>query len=259
MSDAEPRGRFCWHDLMTSDPDAAQNFYKKVAGWGTDKWEGGETPYTMWTNEQGPLGGVMQLPEEAKAMGAPPHWIAYIYAPNVDETTNRATELGANTLVPPTDIPTVGRFSVLMDPQGAVFAAFQSSQDAPGHDNPAQQGEFSWHELATTDHEAAWGFYADLFGWQKTDAMDMGDMGIYQMYGRGGDLPLGGMFNKPAEMPTGWLHYIKVADVNAAVDTVKELGGQILNGPMEVPGGDLIAQCLDPQGAAFAVHSAASK
>lgn len=65
------------------------------------------------------------------------------------------------------------------------------------------------------------------------------------------------MFNKPAEMPGPpfWLYYIMVPDVKAVVEKIKGLGGQILNGPMEVPGGDLIAQCLDPQGAAFAIHS----
>ena len=69
--------------------------------------------------------------------------------------------------------------------------------------------------------------------------MDMGEGGMYQMYGRGAH-PLGGMFNRPPEMPwSSWLFYITVSDVNAAVDKVKALGGQILNGPMEAPGGDV--------------------
>ena len=91
---------------------------------------------------------------------------------------------------------------------------------------------------------------------EKLEAMDMGDAGIYQIYGRHG-IPLGGMFNKPAEMPgpPGWLYYIRVEDVRGAADRVHRLGGRVLNGPMEVPGGDLIAQCMDPQGAMFALHS----
>jgi predicted enzyme related to lactoylglutathione lyase len=86
--------------------------------------------------------------------------------------------------------------------------------------------------------------------------MDMGPGGIYQIYGQGG-APLGGMFNKPDEMPGPpmWLYYVSVDDVNIAVERVVELGGQVLNGPMEVPDGDLIAQCVDPQGALFALHS----
>jgi predicted enzyme related to lactoylglutathione lyase len=257
MSDY-PRGRFCWHDLMTSDPAAAEGFYKEIVGWGTDIWEGGEMPYTMFTNAGTALGGVMLLPEEAKAQGAPPNWMAYVAVPSVGETVAKAKELGGTAYVEPTEIPNVGSFAVLGDPQGAVFAVFTSKEEAPDLDKPPAQGEFSWHELATTDHESAFDFYADLFGWQKTEAMDMGEAGIYQMYGCGA-FPLGGMYKKPAEMPAPphWLHYIKVEDVNAAVEKVKELGGQVLNGPMEVPGGDFIAQCMDPQGAAFALHSTA--
>ena len=85
--------------------------------------------------------------------------------------------------------------------------------------------------------------------------MDIGDMGTYQIYGRGAH-PLGGMFNRPADMPrSAWLHYVRVSDVTAAAERVTELGGQVIRGPMEVPGGDMIAQCMDPQGAMFAVHS----
>jgi predicted enzyme related to lactoylglutathione lyase len=136
-----------------------------------------------------------------------------------------------------------------------VIAFFTPNESAPGHEGPSNPGEFSWHELATTNHQAAYTFYASLFNWNKTDAMDMGEMGIYQMFGRG-ELPVGGMFNKPPQMPMPmWLYYAMVDDVNATVEIVKENGGHVLNGPMEVPDGDLIAQCVDPQGAAFAIHS----
>ncbi len=250
-----PRGRFCWMDLMTSDPKAAEQFYTTIAGWGTQPWEGGEMPYTMFTKGEVALGGVMELPEQARSMGAPNHWLAYIAVPDVEATAAKTAELGGNILKDTTEIPSAGKFAVLADPQGAVFAVFNHESEAPGSDDPPTPGDFSWHELATSNHEAAFDFYAELFGWEKTDAMDMGPMGIYQMYGRGGP-PLGGMFNKPDEMPvSAWLHYIMVPDVNEAVQTVQKLGGQILNGPMEVPGGDVVAQCIDPQGAAFAIHS----
>ena len=257
MSGADPLGRFVWYDLMTSDPDAAVSFYGEVVGWGTQLWEG-ETPYTMWTNGETPLGGVMNLPEDAKKAGAPPHWIAYIATPDIDATVAKAKGLGAQVYHGPQDIPEVGSFAILADPQGAVFAVYTSKSDVPAEE-PSKEGEFSWHELATTDYEAGFDFYSELFGWQKTDAMDMGEAGIYQMYGRTSDVPLGGMFTKPDEMPGPpfWLFYVKVDDVNRVVERVKKYGGQVLNGPMEVPGGDWIAQCCDPQGAAFAIHSSA--
>lgn len=253
-----PLGRFIWYELLTDDPDGAQPFYKDVVGWGTSEWDGGAGPYTMWMNGETAVGGVMQLPEEAKAMGAPPHWLAYVATPDVDETGRRAVELGATILNGPMDIPSVGRISIIADPQGAVFAAFTPEAEAPGHEGPADVGEFSWHELITSNWEGAFDFYSALFGWEKTESIDMGEMGIYQMFGRNG-LTLGGMFNKSDDMPQppGWLYYTCVPDVDAAAERVKALGGSIVNGPMEVPGGDKIVQCMDRHGVAFALHAKA--
>ena len=256
MSDT-PLGRFCWYELMTTDPAVAPDFYGQIAGWGTAPFEGpGDNPYTMWMNGESAVGGIIQLPEAAVAEGAPPHWLVHISTPDLAATSTKAKELGGEVLHQ-MEIPTVGEFAIVRDPQGAVFSAYQPAGDTPGHDRPPEVGEFSWNELLTENWEGAWPFYSELFGWEKTDAMDMGEMGTYQIYGRGAH-PLGGMFNKPPEMPmSAWLFYIRVPDVNSAVEKVKENGGTVLNGPMEVPGGDSVAQCADPQGAAFAVHATA--
>jgi len=253
MSGETPRGRFVWYDLVTPDPEAGAKFYTAVTGWGTTTWEGGPHPYTMFTRDDVPLGGITPL--SMMPEGTPPHWLAYVSTPDVDATAARAEELGGRVLSPPDDIPEVGRFAILGDPQGAVFAVYRSSGEAPGHDGPPRVGEFSWHELATTDHGAALAFYSELFAWDTAEAMDMGEAGTYQMYSRKG-LPLGGMFDKPAEMPgpPAWLHYIRVDDVHQGAEKLAGLGGKVINGPMEVPGGDYIAQCVDPQGAMFAVH-----
>lgn len=256
MSDI-PKGRFVWYDLMTTDPKGAQSFYKDVIGWGTAPFDG-PMPYTMWTNGETPIGGVNDLPEEAKKAGAPPHWLSYIATPSVDETVDQAKGLGAKVLVEPQDIPTVGRFAILADPMGAAFAVYTPANEPPGHDGPANKGEFSWHELMSDEPEKAWDFYSALFGWEKTDSFDMGpEVGPYQMYGRAGEgFPLGGIYKRPKEMPTSaWLYYARVDDVHETVEQVKAKGGQVLNGPMEVPGGDFVAQCIDPQGSAFALHS----
>jgi uncharacterized protein len=251
-----PRGRICWHELLTTDPEAAPGFYEAVTGWGTEVWDSGEGSYTMWTNDSAPLGGVMRLPGQAAAAGAPSHWLAHISTPDIGATVVRARELGATVLVEES-VPTVGAFAIIADPYGAVFSAFEPESEAPGHDGPPTVGEFSWHELPTGDWEGAWSFYSELFGWEKTDAMDLGDMGMYQMYGRGAQ-PLGGMFNKTPEMAqSAWLCYIRVADMDASLEKVRELGGQVMSGPLEVPGGDVVAQCMDPSGAAFALHSTA--
>ncbi len=247
-------GDFVWYDLMTTDPDGAQDFYGKVVGWGTTEWDGA-APYTLWTSGEQPIGGVMELPDEAKSAGAPPHWLAYIQTPDVSGACERILSLGGQVLKEPQEIPNTGSFAVVADPQGAVFAIFTPADAQSQQDVTPKPGRFSWHELATDNPDGAWDFYSKAFGWKKTDAMDMGDMGIYQMYGNGNH-PLGGMFKRPPDMPvSAWVYYAMVPDIDAAVDQVTANGGQVLNGPMEVPGGDQVAQCMDPQGCMFALHS----
>lgn len=259
MPDPFPRGRFCWHELMTSDTTAAAAFYTKLTGWSTQAWP--EDPaYTLWMNRGAPVGGLMTLPQEAGQVRTSPHWLPYMAVEDADGSAFRATALGAQVLRDVQQVPTVGRFAVLEDPQGAVFAILQPEGEVPGHDDEPQRGEFSWHELATTDWQAAWSFYQALFGWEQTTSIEMGPAGVYQMYGRAGRT-LGGIYTKAADQPASphWLCYIKVPSADQAAQTVKQLDGQVVNGAMDVPSGDRIAQCIDPQGAIFAVHSAAAK
>ena len=159
--------------------------------------------------------------------------------------------LGGGVIVPGTDIPNVGRFAILTDPQGAVFAIFSGA--AGGHDGEPAIGEFSWHELATTDYKKAFEFYSALFGWDKQAEHDMGPMGVYFLFARNGR-ETGGIYNitPDMKMPPNWMQYVSVDSVDAAVERVKANGGKVLNGPMDVMGGDRIAQCMDPQGGVFA-------
>ena len=252
MSDA-PQCRFVWYDLMTTDTDQGKAFYTALFGWETQAWEG-PMVYDMWTNRGVPMGGIMELPDDARKGGVPANWLTYIGVEDLEAAVASATSLGGTILVDPTEIPSAGAFAVLADPQGAAFAVYRTGADDATSAGKAQVGDVSWHELATTDYESAFAYYHALFGWGKGDAMDMGDAGTYQLFhcaGMGG-----GMFNKPDEMPgpAFWLYYIKVGDIEKSVAKVRDLGGQVVNGPMEVPGGDQVAQCLDPQGAAFAMH-----
>ena len=249
-------GQHVWYDLVTTDTAGAIDFYTAVAGWGTQPFEGAPEPYEMWTVGDRPVGGVVALPPHARDAGAPPHWMAYVATPDADATTARAVELGA-THLHTEDIPSVGRFSILMDPFGAVFSAFTPVGENPPREGRPGPGEFSWHELMTDDHEKAFAFYAELFDWQKGATMDMGPMGIYQLVRQDG-IDFGGMMNRPEDMPVAaWLYYINVADMDAAIGRVTANGGEVVNGPMEVPGGDMVVQCMDPQGGAFALHMSA--
>jgi predicted enzyme related to lactoylglutathione lyase len=247
-------GRFVWHDLMTSDVEGAKKFYAQVVGWGTQAWEG-PNPYTLWTTGGVPIGGVMEINDEMKKNHVPPHWLPSVGVENVDDTLAKANKLGGKTVAPAMDIPGAGRYAIFQDPQGATIAIFAGSGGMDGAEAP-KKGNFSWHELTTSDHNAAFDFYSKLFGWEKTSEFDMGAMGIYQMYGQGG-VPYGGMMTRTPEMPPpNWLCYINVEDAKDAAATIEREGGKLMVGPMEVPGGDWIAVAMDPQGAATAVHSA---
>lgn len=249
------KGHFGWHELMTTDPAAAIDFYTKVVGWKTAPYEGTGQPYTMWMAGEAAIGGVMELPEQAREAGAPPHWMGYVTTPDAAATVARAESMGGRTVVPPFDVPTVGKIAVISDAQGAMISLLQPESEMPPPGEPAE-GQMSWCELMTSDPENALHFYRDLFGWEKHSEFDMGPAGIYHMVGTGGESPFGGIYTPPEDMgPPAWLYYAMVDSADAASERVKEAGGQVVHGPLEVPGGDRIAICTDPQGAWFAVHS----
>lgn len=257
MSDSSPRGRFVWHELMAAEPLTAARFYANVVGWRTEAWSQ-DPSYMFFTLDEVHKAGLFLQPHEERQAGIPPYWLTYIGIADVDETLRTAIGLGATNLHGPEDIPTIGRFAVLRDPQGATFAIFTpfNAGGGPAADRAPGLGEFSWHELATTDWEAALGFYRGLFGWEQVSSMDMPE-GPYVMFGVNGQM-MGGIFTMPAGMAGGpnWLPYIKVSDSHAAAAAAQNAGGRIIHGPIEVPGGDWIAQGVDAQGAMFAVHSA---
>ena len=253
MSNAEIRGRFVWHELMTTDTDAASDFYSDVVPWKAE--DSGMPSYSLWMSGKYRSGGLMALPEDQSA--TPPHWIIYIGTPDVDETVAAAEKLGGKVLKPASDIPNVGRFAVLSDPQGAAFAVFTPAPSSDDGMSPGGGvGDFTWHELATTDPGSAFDFYAELFGWTKGAAHDMGEMGVYQLVSHGGQ-EVGGIYKaRDNSTPPSWLSYVRVDDAAKAASAAKSAGGRILNGPMEVPGGSWIVMMLDPQGGAFAVVEA---
>jgi len=250
-------GRFNWFDLMTSEPVAAQKFYAQVFGWKIVPWEHGEKPYAMFAIGDHQIGGSMQMPEDVVAMNIAPHWIGYATVEDVDAVATRANELGGTILKPAWDIPGVGRVAVLADPQGAAFAIFSGASERTMYEGPARQGEVRWNELNTVDYESAWSFYSALLGWEKSASTELGEpIGTYFMFTTKGEKrSMGGMSNvaKVMEAPAHWLQYFHVDDLTSAMEEVAAAGGSVLDGPMEVPGGDWIAHCKDPQGADFAL------
>ena len=244
-------GTFVWYEHMTRDVRGAISFYSDLFGWKTQPFG---DHYTMWVGSQGPLGGVMEVDDEAAKAGAHPAWMAHVQVADLDATVAKVRKLGGKVHKEPTDIPTVGRFAVIADPQGAVVLVFQPQTVMAPHD-VAKDGEFCWNELMTSDSEAGWRFYSELFGWKVLEQMDMGPMGVYRVFGLG-DRRLGGMMTIPKgnPMPPMWIYYASTSDLDASLGRAKGKGGKVINGPMDVPGGGRIAQLTDPQGVVFALH-----
>lgn len=262
MTDTRPK--FIWYELMTTDQDAAEAFYRDVVGWTTADAGQPDMRYTILSARaaEGDLcvgmGGIMTLPDEALKNGARPGWVGYIGVPDTDEAAQRIVDAGGTLHMGPDDIPNVGRFAMLADPGGAMFYLLTPTarDDAPPPPEPNMPGLVSWHELyAGNGQEAAFAFYSGQFGWETIEMMDMGAMGKYRILGTDG-AAFGAMMDKPANIPGSvWGFYVNVDGIDAAVERIKVNGGQILMGPHEVPGGSWIVQAVDPQGASFALVS----
>ena len=247
-------GQFVWYELTTPDVEAAQKFYPRVAGWGTQAFD---RDYTMWTSGGVPFAGLFELSDEMRQQGVPPNWMPYVESSSVDETAAKAVSLGGRVVHGPVDIPGTGRFAIVQDPHGAVFGVYKPDRPGGAWDGTPVVGRFSWHELMTTDHTAAFEFYKALFGWEKTGEMDMGGGQTYLMFGQGGKM-YGGIYTRPPEMAgmhPFWLLYIHVKDVAKAVAAATSAGATVHRPQMDIPGGS-IAILGDPQGAGFAFHHA---
>jgi len=257
MEAVDVRGRFVWHQLATRDVPGAKKFYSRLVGWKTMPWPL-DPAYTVCHADVGPVAGLMALPAEAPA-DMPAHWLQYIGTSDVDATVDAAVRAGGSVLRPAGDMQGAGRFAVLKDPQGAMFAVINPENARPEPDGTPPVGMFSWHELATSDHEAAFAFYSGLFGWDVLQRMDMGPTGVYLIFGWKGQ-QRGGMYTKPADMPMppNWLPYAHVPSADKAFVLATGSGARQLFGPMEVPGGSRVAAFMDPGGAAFAIHSTAA-
>ncbi len=240
-----------WVDLGSPDLDAAVEFYGALFGW--DVHEAGDPEqtggYRMAYLSDKPVAGMMPLMQE----GQPPAWTTYVSVEDADATAAAVREAGGSVIAEPMDVMDVGRMAVFADPAGAVFSIWQPRAH-PGAGLVNEPGAFTWNELNTRDPGAAKAFYSAVFGWEIAEH-EMGEMGTYVEWKQGED-PMGGMMDMrgrvPDEVPPHWLTYFAVEDTDATVEKVKELGGGVAFGPIDIPAGRF-AVVHDPHGAMFAV------
>jgi predicted enzyme related to lactoylglutathione lyase len=248
-------GRFCWYELMTSDLAGATAFYATVVGWEAMDSGYPGMPYTLLMAGETRVGGIMTMPETARQAGMPPYWLGYVAVDDVDASAAQVKALGGGIVHGPSDLP-VGRFALARDPQGAAFYLFKGMGDAGAEAVTDAPGFVGWRELLTADLASGSAFYAAMFGWAPTSAVDMGPMGPYQMFAERGQ-DIGGMMTLPPGMPVSkWNYYFTVDAISAAIGRVERAGGRVTVGAHQVPGGQWIMQGRDPQDAPFALVSA---
>ncbi|WOE75874.1 VOC family protein [Alterisphingorhabdus coralli] len=252
-------GEFTWYELVTSDLAAAEDFYGKVVGWNFADSGMPDTEYHFFTAGDAGIGGMMALTDEMKSGGASPFWMGYVEVDDVDASAEAIAKAGGMVHMAPWDLPNVGRMSLIAGPDGAMIYIMKGEQPS---DSPAfskyekKDGHCAWNELMCDDPEAASAFYGEQFDWKHEKASDMGEMGTYHEI-KHGDYMIAGMMQKPAEAPMPmWNYYFRVADIDKAVETITAEGGQVMMGPMEIPGGDFSVNAVDPQGAPFALVGA---
>ena len=254
---AKPKtGDFVWHELRTTDAKGAEEFYTHVVGWNAKSaGDAGGMPYTILSVGDLGTAGLMQLTPQMLEAGVKPSWAGFIGVDDVDAYAKRIEKGGGKLHFPPQDIPGVGRFASVEDPQGAPFLLFKGSLDyAPPRPPAGTPGTVGWNELSANEEQSAWSFYSDIFGWTVDATMDMGPMGIYRIFKNGG-AQMGAMMTRdPKNSPVPfWLFYFNVENIDAAASRIQEKNGRILMGPHQVPGDQWIILGLDPQGVMFAL------
>jgi hypothetical protein len=240
----------CWYELTAADPAASAKFYAGLFGW---TWAEANVPgmdYRLASAGPTMIAGMMKAEP-----GQPLAWMIYIAVDDCDATVALATSLGSTVIVPPADIPGTGRFSIFLDPQGAGIGILQPlpmAEDSTGGGafDQLKMGHGNWHEMVSPNPAAALEFYGKLFGWTLSRAVPMGPDMIYNVYKRG-NLDIGGMFTDGATVM--WKPYFGTDSAKGSIAKIPALGGTVLHGPDEVPGGAFTVQLKDPQGTVLAV------
>jgi uncharacterized protein len=243
-------GTFIWHENQSTDVEKAKSFYTELLGWQTEAFPG-EMDYTIIKVGDTGHGGFMAAQE-----GAPSHWLGHVLVEDPDEIARRAEAAGGRVLFGPQDIPEVGRFALISDPQGAIVSAFAPR---PQGDGEPGGGVFVWDELHTSDTAGAKSFYGEVFGWAARDE-DMGGGTIYTMFSTPSGTDAGGCFplEEGMQAPPHWLVYIGTDDVDATTARAKELGATIFVEPADIPSVGRFSVIQDPTGAVFGLFKPTS-
>jgi uncharacterized protein len=239
---AYKHGNFVWFELITPHVGKAKAFYPEVIGWGATEMDMGGFQYTMLTKDDAPQAGVV----EPQMPGVPPHWASYVSVADVDAAAKVAVAKGGKVIVPPFEIPNIGRTALVADPEGATLFLFKGTES---DDNGSTA--FHWNELWAKNARAVLPFYEAVVGYDVV-AMSMGDTTYYVLEHDG--RRCGGIMTSPVPAaPAMWLPYIAVDDADAVVARVTRHGGEVKKPAEDIPNIGRFAVLADNAGALIAV------
>jgi uncharacterized protein len=248
--------RPAWVELATPDADASREFYSKLFGWQVEVIEdpqyGGYGMARLGGKDVAGI-GPKQSPDQ------PTVWSLYIGTDDVEELARKVQAAGGSVAAPPFDVGDQGRMAVFQDPSGAFISAWQATvmrgfqSDVPN--------TFGWAELNARELEKAIPFYEQVFGWStRTSPMGEGQPPYTEFLlddqSIAGALEMNPVI--PAEVPSYWLVYFSVDDVDGAFRKAIESGGKEMVPPQDFPGGRF-AIVSDPQGASFGLLKVAPR
>lgn len=232
--------RFFRVSLRTIDVEAARTFYTRILG---------DVP------------PIFQLHERARAQGAPPHWLGLLDVDDVDRAVETFVAHGAAPLGPKWGDADGLEAANVRDPGGAVVSLATPPANARGAALATPEPEVAWYLLHTSNLDAVKAVYAKVAGWEFSAPFELGAHGTFHPFAwQAGGATVGAMCDiraRPGVHPH-WLFHFRVEALDAALEAVKTSGG-VAVGPFDVPGGDRVAVCDDPQGAAFALYERAAK
>jgi len=251
LSEEPLPGKFVWHDLMTDDPVAAQQFYHELFGWTFEKTVGiGEGDYTLIRNHGRLLGGMVTVADPAGEDYS--RWLPYLSVIDVDHGVVQTTAAGGRTAVAPRDISNIARAAAVVDPQGAVIGLVRSGGGDPADSQQLALGDIVWNEMLAADAQEARRYYQQLVSFQ-TATMEEGDK--VHILLKTGSRNRGSIMTRPNESITPlWITHFAVADVSASAKRAAELGGNIVLAANADIREGRFALVTDPTGAVLALH-----
>lgn len=245
--DTAPTGAPCWIELYTSDVARARAFYSAVFGWTADEPNDAFGGYFSFRKDDVRVAGCMGV---QPGVGTPDVWTIYLQSDDAAKTVELATANGGHAPVSPMPVGDMGTMAFVTDPAGAGVGVWQPNTH-PGFGVLGEPGTPGWFELLTRDYDRSLQFYRDVFQW-NTEAVDTDDF-RYTIQ-KDGDEQLAGVMDATAFTPEGaparWSVYFSVADADATIATIVELGGSVNSPAEDTPFGRL-ATVADPTGSEF--------